>query len=56
MKVTQGTKSPHRKLAQTLNNKPNKQRSNRNTCSIEWDIKYKHITAFFFVYVCPRHQ
>ena len=23
MKVTQGTKGPHRKLAQTLNNKPN---------------------------------
>ena len=63
MEVTQGVKSSHGKLAQTLNDKPNKPLKS-NTCSMEWDIKYKHIIAFFlfffFVFVfecaCSDHQ
>ena len=49
MEVTQGVKSSHGKLAQTLNDKPNKPLKS-NTCSMEWDIKYKHIIALFFFF------
>ena len=34
MKMTQGVRSPYEKLAQTLNDKPNKPLNN-NTCSME---------------------
>ena len=52
MKVTQGVKSPHGQLAQTLNDKLDKPLNN-NTCSMEYDAKYKHITMFFFCMRIP---